>query len=463
MIWAPVFLCVLLLNLAALSRVRLTSLTFLDGIIIGMVYHLTIPMIFIMLYGKNSTSDLSIRNYYPYEDHITTAIILGFIAAISYVRLAIQPSQKVPFGKVEARQMGIVIIGLYAITAPITFLASGILSGGHWAHATGEMMGSNPAFFVLKFLASITRLLAFPALVALYVAFPEKKKTLVLIGAAVCLFDVLTTFNRITFLYYFLFLIVVFRKNILALLGVCTMVVIGGTLIAPIFGMFRSLVSQYGYSSQGFAYAWQIARENQDNGTLVIDQINGIFESVNITVLNYIIYNYDKVSQPFGTYFFRPLTIFLPRSLFPDRPGVFGGEVGEAILGNRVYVALNSTLLGEPYASSWIFWPAFLAIMIAGYTIYYHWLSRTNGVFQCLGAFVAISMWRFDSSFAASSAAFCLFVSIGLLIYNDYRAKHLNTVANIARLRHREAQQTPAERRKARAEANLGQTPRNIR
>lgn len=415
MILVVLFVIAVGCNIIALRAINLRAIDFFDGIIIGMTYYLTLPMIFIMSFGVNPSGDLPINDYYPYKDYITTLIIIVSIFSLSICRVLIGHREDFVMQKQQVYLISLTVLLLYGVSAFIVFVASGIVDGGHWAHATGDMMSDNAVLFSLKFIASLTRMAAFPCLAALYFAFPNRKFSVIMIGAAVCLFDVFTTFNRITIFYYLILLIIIYRHSYKMMALISASVVLGGLTISPIFSIFRAMVGYYGYSHAGFEAAWGFAQQNYRSSGF-LEQLNGVFESSNISVLNYIVYHYDSISQPFGTYFVRPLTIFVPRSLFPDRPGVFGGEVGHEILGGNVYVAINSTLLGEPYASHWALWPLFIAAMIVAYTLYYRWLGRQSRVFEYIGAFVALSMWRFDSSFGASSAAFYLMLIVGMAV-----------------------------------------------
>ena len=172
----------------------------------------------------------------------------------------------------------------------------------------------------------------------------------------------------------------------------------------------RGYISIYGYSITGVGSAIGHGVLDLTNSKRpLVDQMNGMFESVNITVFNWIVQNYDYLNASAGSYLIRPISVLIPRSVWPDRPISFSSVLGFQLSGNP-FLALNSTLFGEPYGNSAIFWPLLLGPVIVGYDALYRFLGRRFSSFGPIGAVVAIAFWRFDSSFAAVCAMFSVFL-----------------------------------------------------
>jgi hypothetical protein len=403
------FIMALFMNVLALRRISLLRLTFLDGTVIGMTYYLTIPMIAILLSGRIGPSFLPIDDYRPFDDITTTTIIIMFIVSLSTLRLASRRHEA------DARFLPMystslltaVVLALYLVTTIVSFVASGMSSGGHWLHASHELMQQDSGFLLLKITSNFTRTAAFGCLAALSMISPRFRYLSLLTGAAICLIDLMTTFNRICIVYYLLLVVICFRRHLLTTSALVSCALVFGIFFSNIFTEIRGLVSVYGYSVSGFSNAISVAVAHAQEDEPFVDQMNGVFESMNITALNYVIKNQEKISVPVGAYFIRPLTIILPRALLPDRPEVFAMTLGRHITGVDG-AAINSTIIGEPYANSSVLWPAMLLVVVAFYQMLYSWLSRYSRAYGAIGAFIAFAFWRFDSSFAATSALMCV-------------------------------------------------------
>ena len=182
---------------------------------------------------------------------------------------------------------------------------------------------------------------------------------------------------------------------------------------------FRGLASVNGYSISTFAEAWTEAYSNLDNNnkSAFVERMNAIFESSNLIVFHEVVENTGgKLDVQYGrTFLLRPLTTFIPSTIWQDKPKVYGVYLGEKINSYKG-LALNSTLFGEAYGNFYYFWPFMLYIALIFFGLIYKFISNSMPGIAFGGVFVGVSIWRFDINFVVASLysiaiiAFLLFV-----------------------------------------------------
>jgi hypothetical protein len=423
------------LNVMALRQVRLTRLQFIDGLVLGLTYYITVPFCIILLYGRVGPDVFPLPDYKPYEDTTTSFVILGGSMLVSVLRIVTplftmrtgagggtnpadrtRASRRSPAARALAarhmlryeRTLLAILLVFYFGPTLAFFVASGIANGGHWYHASAALLESSLTFAYLKHLANFSRTAVFGVLAAMAVIQPHRRLGLTAIGVVIALTDLFLSFNRITVVYMMVMLLIMsWRRVGLAVAGLSA-VLLSGMYLSTVWTVFRGSVSVYGYSIDGMGKALQRAIQVTGTSRPLVDQMNGMFESVSFTVLNWIVKNADTLHVGTASYFTRPLTIFIPRALWPSRPDVFATVVGTGILHSPV--ALNSYLFGEPFANDWLLWPILMSVAIIGYDWLFRRMANANRIWGFIGAMVAFAWWRFDSSFPAICAIVSLLI-----------------------------------------------------
>lgn len=409
------FILALSANIFALSRIRLASLTFLDGVVIGMVYYLTVPMIVILLSGRISPDFMPIPEYRPYEDIQTSFVIEAAIIFISGARL-LAPRSKMPDPRRDSYPITYVVIAILVLYFGSTLVSARMLgsaNGTHWFKASNDLANSNANYLLLKVVANFSRTAIFGCLAGVLSRTTRHRTLIVLVAVMICVFDLALTFNRISVAYFLLVVLVAYRRHVFSTSVLMAAALLSATFVSSLWTEVRGLVSVYGSSVTGFTNAITVALTHADEQKPFVDEMNGVFESINIVAFNYVVQNTDRLGVSPSAYFIRPLTLFIPKNIFPDRPPSFASVLGVAISGSKE-AALNSTLIGEPYASSSWLWPIMLIGVILFYNYCYKLLGRANSSYGPIGAVIAFALWRFDSSFAAYSLIFCVLIHLVL-------------------------------------------------
>lgn len=402
LVWL-LFLGGVAINGYMLARIDLPRLDFLDGILIGQAYYVIVPLFVFLCQGQSEMTDLGLT-YRPFEDMATTGMLLTGLFLFPALRVAVPRVHAAAPDRSDPRMAGAVIL-LFLATSLASFGLSGLVQGGHW-QANVEGAFANPAFLPIKYAANVARNAMFAVLLYRVTTRDMSLGAALLMGAGLALFDLFTTFNRITAVYLFIMALLLMRR-------MPWRMALGGGLalwslsaFSTVWPMFRGLATARGYSLASFAEAWDRAARAQDGAPGSIDAaLNGVFESSNIVVLNWIVEHYGTLHRPFLAFamFARPLTLLLPASLWPDRPQNFGLSLGDGIAG-LPSLALNSTLYGESYANFGWFWPLGLSAFVLLWHGVYRLIAPDARVVQMMGAFAAIAMWRFDASFIGCAA-----------------------------------------------------------
>jgi hypothetical protein len=299
----------------------------------------------------------------------------------------------------DPRMIGTVIL-LFAVTSMVSFALTGLAHGGHWQENLDGAFG-NPLFLPVKYAANVARNAVFAALLYCVTTKRLSVSWAVLAGVAFVVADLMTTFNRITAVYLLIMVMLLLKRRPwrMAAVGAASLWILSA--FSALWPVFRGLATAQGYSASSFAQAWNTARATQGNTSGSLDAaLNGVFESSNIVVLNWIVEHYGTAERPFLglAIFARPVTLLLPGSVWPGRPQNFGLTLGDGIA-ELPSLALNSTLYGESYANFGWFWPLGLSAFVLLWHAAYRLIAPNARVVQMMGAFAAIAMWRFDASF----------------------------------------------------------------
>ena len=213
-----IFLGTLFVNGIALVKIDLRRLQFIDGTLIGMTYFLTIPMIVILVSGRVGGDFLSIPDYRPYEDLKTTFSIEGGMFLLGVLKLVLSGvyrrrlrSERTPLDTGVQLKLLVITASIYVIATTTFFIQAGIGSGGHWYKASQTLMESGTVFVLLRNIANFARTAVFGCMIPLLISRPQLRNRLVILGGVLVLIDLALTLNRITVLYYLLFILVIFQ------------------------------------------------------------------------------------------------------------------------------------------------------------------------------------------------------------------------------------------------------------
>ncbi len=401
------------LNLRLLARIDLARLDFLDGILIGQAYYVIVPLFVFLCEGQTEVASLEI-GYRPYTDIATTGMLLTGLFLFPALRLCVGRVHPASPDRSDPR-MGLTVAMLFVATAVLAFLLTGLAQGGHWQENVGAAF-AHPAFLPIKYAANVARNAVFAVLLYRVTTGQMTARAALLAGLAFALLDLLTTFNRVTAVYLLILAMLLFKHAPLRMTLATGLSLWGLSTLSVLWPSFRGLATAQGYSLGAFAEAWDTAARAQEGSPVPLDAaLNGVFESSNIVVLNWIVEHYGTAERPFLAFamFARPLTLLLPGAVWPDRPQNFGLSLGDGIA-DIPSLALNSTLYGEAYANFGWFWPLGLGAFVLLWHQVYRFIAPNARMVQMMGAFAAIAMWRFDASFIGCAALLTAALVFGL-------------------------------------------------
>lgn len=431
------YIFIVMANAAALRAIDVKRLQFIDGAVLGLTYYISIPMFFILLSGRIGSDFLKIEDYLPYEDVSTTFVIFTASLVVCGLKIylpvlmgqgrfasfsrpvAADPALQIP---ADARRANlrrkfrlsyvhwllVLNLAIYFSATIFVFIRTGVVDGEHWYHATSTLLSESPIYIVIKYFANFTRTSVFGILAILTLRHPKYQRQLAALGAIICASDLLMTFNRITVIYFGILLLIGSWNKIYNIMAGFFVLLFGGVYVGSLWPEFRGQVSNYGYSLSGFADAAAKAIEVNSRSLPFVDAMNGLFESFSFAVLNWEVKHYHYVRVDFGAYFTRPLGVIIPRSIWPDRPESFALVLGRNF--SKSELALNSYIIGEPFANSWLFWPLLVIIAIMANELVYRKLGQRDQAWGFVGAMVGFAWWRFDTSFLAVSLLISLIV-----------------------------------------------------
>ena len=434
------YIAVLTLSVYAISRIDVSKPTFVDGIQVGLLYYIMIPMVFILLDGSMSGQFILAAPYYPYSDLETTFVLMFGAACVSVFHIFHRPPAR---RTATATKLALTKFDPFLIPASVTiliatsiagFFMTGLHLGGHWHDNSAAALQSSGSTLLIKHASNVMRTAIFGILLYRYVNRGITAKHAIIVGASVVMFDLFVTFNRITAVYFLILVFFILRRRILVCLGVSAVAIFGLSTFSNMWPMFRGLALVRGYNFDGISSAAVTAFQMSTRHSKLSDTTNGIFESINIVTLNYIV-KHTGETIPFqdGAILVRPLTFFLPTMLWPDRPPGFGVQLGTTI-NNAKGLALNSTIFGEPFANFGHAWPIFFLPLLYIYSRIFSAMTVRWPPAGFIGFFCAIAMWRFDSVFGAISLTVVAMAYLALSFFSAQTKSSGIHTAVVARL-----------------------------
>lgn len=299
----------------------------------------------------------------------------------------------------------LLFLGLYAALAVASFMLSGRAKGGHWMTAMEQAFAADTRFIIVANFSNVFRAAAFGLLIYATSRSIISKTQAVAIGGALALFDTVVTFNRITLAYWAVSSMIILRQYFLAAIPAVVISAPIASYALRFWSTFRGLALNDGFTLSGINKAFLLsAGAHSDAQSEIGSILNSLFEASNLLVFSWIVKAMPESFSPLWgeTMIGRPLTVFVPSTLWPDKPAVFGTRLGDQIQGVHG-LSLNSTLIGECYANFYFFWPFALLAALMLMDACFRLLSTRSSAYGFLGAMLAFACWRFDYSFAAIS------------------------------------------------------------
>jgi hypothetical protein len=399
------------------KNTNIFNLGFCGGALIGLVYFLAIPMFFILIFGNLYDPGIMVSSYNPYKDISTTLnIFLGW----GVVLLAQRVESKYTVNQnirdfdsyyINPKKLMQVLLFLYLVISLYSGFSTGMFTEGrHWHDSTRH---DSAFFIILSNFANCYRVAFFGCLLFFFEYKKIKIKDAVIMALSLTLFDLFISFNRITAVYFIIFNVIIFRRYLFLMLLFGLPSIPFLVYVSSIWTWFRGVASVDGYSLSGFIDTWvSVSKSYEAASSGFLYQMNSIFESSNILVFHGLVQNVgDSIPVFYGkTYLIRPLTTFIPSSIWTDKPKVFGVYLGDYINGYSG-LALNSTLFGEAYANFLYFWPVILFFTLLLFSSIYRRLNKYLPCLTLMSVFIGISIWRFDMNFSVASIYSILFAA----------------------------------------------------
>ncbi|MDD1532485.1 MULTISPECIES: hypothetical protein [unclassified Bradyrhizobium] len=408
------FFSVLSFTILELRTIRVDRLGFSDGILIGAVYYVVIPLSVVLLTGELRDLNLHVPAYDPYADFATTLnLLLGLAVVLAlHVIARMLPRRRLSPRSIEVERFSFrmflsILLGLEVAN----FFISGKSSGGHWADNAAAAFSQNPIAVFSLGIQNCLRTSAFGYLIYRVVCGDMSRFSAALLGAVVVTVDVALTFNRITVAYFIMMIAVLYRHRLALLAMGLAVLAPTVTYASSVWAVFRGMALSRGVSIENILLALQTATAAQNGEGGVSKTLNAFAEASNILVFKFLVENVpDHFSPLWGqTFLLKSFSFFIPASIWEDKPKTFGVYLGyyvESIQG----LALNSTLFGEAYGNFYTFWPFALLLMLLLFELLFRSVARLSPSYAFFGAFIGIALWRFDMTFA-----FISMVGIGSL------------------------------------------------
>lgn len=405
-------------------------LTFFDGILVGQIYYLTVPMFFILIYGQISPQFILTDYYFPFKHVETTFVIISSMYFIAAIHTFFKP-RKIRFNHREhnATSTMRLVFMIYIFCTMAIFFMSGLNEGGHWHENLNELLTESLSSLIIKHWSNFARFAIFGIIIYQYYNRIINIKIALTIAIIVVISDLFLTFNRITAVYFIIMCLFIAVRKKLIFAGMAATVIFIIPFVSNMWPMFRGIAVLEGYSLESMLKAVEITMSHSVNTDMdFVKYMNGVFESINIPALNYVVNNKDYlIDQTSGSIYLRQFTIFIPRSIFPDKPDIFANVLGVSINNATNGLALNSTMIGEPFGNFGYFWPLLTFPLLFIYHASFNLYTRYRPEFGGIAFFTAFALWRFDFTIGTISTIFSAIIILIMAIIDVITRKtHIN-------------------------------------
>lgn len=414
-----VYLIMVAITIARIGTICWHRPTFADGVLVGAAYYLAVPLLFVFWEAQIIEENLLAPAYYPFENLRTTgALFLGWLTIIvahiffsgdkvtrrlSAANVTFDMRAPRIYNIGALRTFRIVLI-LYLSFQIYTFFAAGLSqSDSHWQESLAAAFETSTAYILVKNFVNAYRTMIFGLILVLVETRRLSLAAGIILAVFVCVVDVATSFNRIVILYLLVTCLVLARRFLVINLFVVLVCLPTVAWVSNAWTLFRGLALRDGFTTESFARAFEdTMRLGNFSARSFVQSINGIFESSNLVVFNFIVESRGAEVPVFWGYTFllRPFTTFIPSTIWENKPRVFGTYLGEIINGIPG-LALNSTIFGEVYTNFPVVWPIALLAAIGLFSKLYEIADRYVPGASAMAFFVGIALWRFDMNFAS--------------------------------------------------------------
>lgn len=417
------WLFILVLNIFCVSKIKYNNLSFIDGFIIGLLYYISIPMIFICYFDEIDTI-FNLEAYRPSVDVVVTLnLMLGaYIVIIVWFFLSRNKNNHSVALPNNTKKWTIIFILSYFFFSILSFLLSGKMAGGHWHETTTQAFNESTTFVIVAGFSNVIRTCAFGGLLFLVENKILSRYKAISLGLLIVIFDIFTSFNRITGVYFIIMLLIMYRKYSFRIF---LSLILGFPLIffiSSLWPVFRGMALVDGYNLDSFKNALEVSLDSLSTNfsTTLNDFLFPIFESANIVAYKYVIENSGTIALPFlwgETYIVRSTLFFIPTTIWTDKPPVFSAILGNSLQGGG---AINSTAFGEVYTNFGLLWPIVFILNLIFLNFLFKRLQKWFKPACFCGAFVAFALWRFDATFMGTSVFFILLFIFLKIISNNF-------------------------------------------
>lgn len=263
------------------------------------------------------------------------AVTLVSIAALALLprrkKMRVLPATRVGVGREKVALM--LAASIYIVGTAAVYLYSVGSEEAHWYRSREEFVANTGLVgVVISYMITGARLVVIASIAKLVgkVGFTRWTSAVCLVFS---LYDVLVTGNRVglLLLLFCLFSMTLLRREY----RVIALSIVAAPLLAYVLSLY-AYVRPYLRSDAGLASIMEASSENiAESSRGVGSAFLGAVESVNISVLKALYGGIDADSPRFGSTYARPALIFIPRSVWPDKPDSPTVQAGEAYAHGR--------------------------------------------------------------------------------------------------------------------------------
>lgn len=375
-----------------------------DGFVLGGLYFFLMPVLLTAVMGPIEAEGLPVAAFTGRRLDIAIFAALCTLPMLAYAMLPALDEIRPHMGMGKLK----FYFWLSMLTIGVVFILSGKSEGRHWADSATT---DSPIANVMSVVLLVMRTYMF-AVGALVMRQNRQALAYLLIYTLV---DIFLTGNRISALYLAVTVLLSGAFSIRKLMLPALLLSGPAVLFLSLYPAFRGVLwSEFG----GFSGVWQAAlyvTSTYDFSSLSDKFIWYFFEAANTNVFQYLFDTYGHARDLLDgdTVLVKPLSLFIPRELWPDKPEGLGIRLGPEIAGVQG-LSLNSLLLGEFWVNFGWFAPlAVVSVMLLVYALY-RWgpLLRRSDIAR-FGFLLGFASWRHEFNyFVFSTIAGCLLILV---------------------------------------------------
>lgn len=334
---------------------KVRQFTVHDGFILGGLYFFLLPGLLTAIIGPIEAEGLPIASFTGERLDIAIYATLCILILVAYA--LIHPPIESP-GHIHAGHFKFYFWTALVITVMVFFI-SGKSEGKHWAD-------SSTTDGIIPNTLSVILLVLRTYIFSLGIVVLKKFKPALYYLIVYAFIDIFLTGNRIAALYLAVSVIFSGAYPAKRLMLPAIVLSLPTILFLSMYPAFRGVLwSEFGGFS-GVSSAAVYVYKNFDFSTLNGRFIWYFFEAANTSVFQHLFDTYGQTRDLIdgATVLIKPLSLFIPREIWPDKPEGLGIRLGPDILGIEG-LSLNSLLLGEFWVNfGWVAPIAIAAVML---------------------------------------------------------------------------------------------------